>query len=607
MKKVYLLLCGMAVAGLTFAQDVQPQAAYSIEGTAKSNTAESPTTFSVPANRSTQFTENFDGPAFPPVGWVVQSGDSSNVTHPDQQWHEEGGGNPGSCASVMYVNSFDVHDEWLMTPEISIQNNGSDVRLEFQINTSQYWHVAPHDNADIRCYVSTVSNSIADLKAGTEVFWEEMPSIVNEWETYEWFTAQVDLSAFAGQTIYMGWHYYGQDGAQFSLDNVTIYDVPFNDVEAVEMFVADVNNDWEIRLYDNAQRRPIGITSIIRNNGALTQTNVGFDYVIKDRNGNAVDQGAATSTIWLLHPGDQDTVFLQTAFTPPAGAEDYTVEIFATADAPDANNTNDALSRGFSVSTNQWGGENGPIDGGITNILGGQGLPVSFGNQMVATADRGYTGAWLGLGPNSAGQAGELVYCVLYEYNENTGDYNYLAETENYTLTGNEAGQYVFIPWSGGGTMQIVAGRQYLLTANHYGGANDVEFGTSGTSMEGTVLGYNNANIIFRLLDPPTIAVRLGGMTTGLEEEANNAWLGQSLPNPANDAVTIPYELATAGNVTLSVYDITGKRVMVVNKGMQPAGPNNFQLYTGDLEAGVYNYVLTTDETRQSKQMIIAR
>lgn len=606
MKKLYVLICGLTVSGALTAQQQVPTA-HAQETSAKTGIDRS-NAFVVPANRATHFAEDFESGTYPPTGWTVQSGATSTITVPaTQTWHDNANGNPGQCASVLYDNSVDIHDEWLMTPAITIPNSGGAIRLEFQINTSQFWHVNPNDNADIKCFVSTVGGTITDLAAGTEVFWEQDPLIVNEWATFEWYTYQTDFTAYAGQTVYLGWHYLGQDGAQFNLDNISIYDVPPHDLEMRKMYVTDIDADWEIRQYDNAQLRPIGLTGIIANNGGVAQTNVGFDYIIQDGTGGTVDQGSAAVTTPSLAPGAIDTVIFQTSYTPPAGVDDYTVWLIATADSVDSNSSNDSISRGFSTATNQWGAENGPIDGGITNIGGGTGLPVSFGNQMIATGDRDYSGVWLGFGPNSAAQTGELAYCVLYRFDTNSQDFIFVNQTADYTLTGNEAGNYVFLPWDGGGFESITNGEQYLLTAAHYGGNNDVEFGTSGNSLEGQVLGYDDQNSLFQLLDPPTIAVRLEGITVSIEENENGVYLGQSIPNPATNEIMIPYDMANSAQVSLTIFDITGKIVMEVNKGNQPAGTNQFNLNVSNLPSGTYTYTLTTDDVQHSKRMVIVR
>jgi flagellar hook assembly protein FlgD len=93
----------------------------------------------------------------------------------------------------------------------------------------------------------------------------------------------------------------------------------------------------------------------------------------------------------------------------------------------------------------------------------------------------------------------------------------------------------------------------------------------------------------------------------GLNEEVSfeGIRLAQNFPNPANGTTTISYELAQAGNVTLEVYDVTGKKVMEVNAGQTAAGQHNFVLDANSLNAGLYNYSLVVNDTRVTKTMMV--
>jgi hypothetical protein len=48
--------------------------------------------------------------------------------------------------------------------------------------------------------------------------------------------------------------------------------------------------------------------------------------------------------------------------------------------------------------------------------------------------------------------------------------------------------------------------------------------------------------------------------------------LGQNYPNPFNPTTQIPFEIKEAGNVTLKVYDMTGREVATLSNGYQSVG-----------------------------------
>ena len=84
--------------------------------------------------------------------------------------------------------------------------------------------------------------------------------------------------------------------------------------------------------------------------------------------------------------------------------------------------------------------------------------------------------------------------------------------------------------------------------------------------------------------------------------------LGDSYPNPFNPAVVIPLDLATdAAQVSLSVYDVLGRRVRQVWQGPLGAGTHRFSWDGRDevgegVAAGVYIYKVEVDGQVEAKK-----
>ncbi len=97
--------------------------------------------------------------------------------------------------------------------------------------------------------------------------------------------------------------------------------------------------------------------------------------------------------------------------------------------------------------------------------------------------------------------------------------------------------------------------------------------------------------------------------TVGIEEGLEGAghWLGQNQPNPFDGQTLIPYSLGQQTNVQLEVFDLVGNRVMTLVNGPQMAGNHNVSFDSGSLSAGMYMYVLTTGQGRQTKRMVVSR
>ncbi|MFA6128974.1 MAG: T9SS type A sorting domain-containing protein [Bacteroidales bacterium] len=96
-----------------------------------------------------------------------------------------------------------------------------------------------------------------------------------------------------------------------------------------------------------------------------------------------------------------------------------------------------------------------------------------------------------------------------------------------------------------------------------------------------------------------------GNLNDGIDLRPNLATLGQNFPNPFSRSTEITYELSNGSDVSFEVMDLTGRKVMDMNKGMMPAGKHTFTLETANLDPGVYFYTLKAGTFVQTKQMVI--
>ena len=80
--------------------------------------------------------------------------------------------------------------------------------------------------------------------------------------------------------------------------------------------------------------------------------------------------------------------------------------------------------------------------------------------------------------------------------------------------------------------------------------------------------------------------------------------LYQNSPNPFDGVTTIPFNLPKDGNVTLNIYDITGK-VVLTQKGTFFKGMNEIRVENTDLSSrGVMYYQLEFDGVVATRKMI---
>ncbi|MBN1599898.1 MAG: T9SS type A sorting domain-containing protein [Bacteroidales bacterium] len=78
-------------------------------------------------------------------------------------------------------------------------------------------------------------------------------------------------------------------------------------------------------------------------------------------------------------------------------------------------------------------------------------------------------------------------------------------------------------------------------------------------------------------------------------------------PNPVVTAATISYKLPMDGNVTISMYNILGKRAEEIINEYQSAGDHNIYLDVTDLAPGLYFYSVRFRDKSYTQKMIIAR
>jgi hypothetical protein len=81
--------------------------------------------------------------------------------------------------------------------------------------------------------------------------------------------------------------------------------------------------------------------------------------------------------------------------------------------------------------------------------------------------------------------------------------------------------------------------------------------------------------------------------------------LGQNHPNPFNGTTIIPYTISGTAHVRISIIDMHGRTVKVIEEGLRRAGQYNVQLNLSELHSGVYIYKLDADSYTATRKMVI--
>ena len=88
---------------------------------------------------------------------------------------------------------------------------------------------------------------------------------------------------------------------------------------------------------------------------------------------------------------------------------------------------------------------------------------------------------------------------------------------------------------------------------------------------------------------------------------ANSFDLSQNYPNPFNPVTNITYSLEKEGEVTLQIFDVTGKLVETLVKGNMAAGIHTISWNAADLGSGIYFYKLNSDGQTLMKKMTLLK
>lgn len=83
--------------------------------------------------------------------------------------------------------------------------------------------------------------------------------------------------------------------------------------------------------------------------------------------------------------------------------------------------------------------------------------------------------------------------------------------------------------------------------------------------------------------------------------------LEQNYPNPFNPVTTISYQLSRRTPVTLTLYDLQGRQVRVLDAGSRDQGRHRITLDGSGLSSGLYFYRLVVDQTTTQKRLLLIK
>jgi len=108
-----------------------------------------------------------------------------------------------------------------------------------------------------------------------------------------------------------------------------------------------------------------------------------------------------------------------------------------------------------------------------------------------------------------------------------------------------------------------------------------------------------------------TISSLAGITTSDLVAEsitkADNFILKQNYPNPCNATTTIRYTMPQASPVTLTLFNILGEELAILNQPMQSAGSYEIRLDLSDYPTGLYFYRMQLEAGQLTRRMMLIK
>ncbi len=122
--------------------------------------------------------------------------------------------------------------------------------------------------------------------------------------------------------------------------------------------------------------------------------------------------------------------------------------------------------------------------------------------------------------------------------------------------------------------------------------------------------GETNASadtLVLSLGESEALLTATFALSTDAEPLASAASSLGAYPNPASGDATIEARLGAPGDLSVRVFDMLGREVVVLARGPHAAGMHRLRLDAGALPAGVYSVLMTADGFRAARRLVVAR
>ena len=171
--------------------------------------------------QTTLLTEDFENWPLTSQGWSFLSYDpatGASIAPPAGSWNFGSTAHTGNYAAyhdwwANATGAFPAYNDWMVSPAIDLTS-----AVNPHVSFWQYTLWAAN-----YAFYHDVSVSTVDPSTGA-ANWMSLWQDFDTGSDFVWDSVSIDLSAFVGQTIWIGFNYQGQDGTEWMIDDVSVVD-----------------------------------------------------------------------------------------------------------------------------------------------------------------------------------------------------------------------------------------------------------------------------------------------------------------------------------------------------------------------------------------------
>lgn len=417
----------------------------------------------------------------------------------------------------------------------------------------------------------------------------------------------------------------GEWGTGLAVDDVCVSQISANNITLNKAFIAEVTAFYEdfdkvnqeYSFLADEQAYPMVFGASVTNNGGAVQTNIVLSVTV---GGNTFTSAPYPS----LAPATTDTILVYTTFTPSTAGQ-FSVSFSVEADQTDSDPSDNTGSRSFTLtgagqanSYRQMGLDNNSLTG-FFNI--GQDQTYLGMGGRVEIQNSGSFAHGIGVAFATGTSAQGVAQVTLLE--DTDLGLAVLAVSDIYEIQAADIGgagnnNIVYIPFDAilsdpnPVPVALDPAKDYICIVENPASGAVVRLGVSGTLNPGGLFSVDPADgsltqYIGTGNPAGMIRLFLDG-TVGINELSNGvATLNSLMPNPANQTTVVSYTLEEGRQVSFEVIDAAGRKVMAKDLGRKGTGRHMFDLDVTNMVPGLYQFVLTTGDSRVAQRLVVTR